>query len=223
MSISSATYHLVHREVQQTGARLVAVSKTRPVAQIRALYELGHRDFGENRVPELLEKQAVLPNDINWHFIGHLQRNKVKYIAPFVHLIHAVDTPQLLREIDKQGRKHQRQIPALLQFHIAEESSKYGLDPAVADSIFTDLDPSELDGVKICGVMGMATNTDHDEQISTEFTLLADTFRHLQQTRFSEVDHFREISMGMSGDYPIALQHGSTLVRVGSLLFAPRV
>jgi len=213
---------MVQREVDNAGATLVAVSKTKPTDQIMELYELGHRDFGENRVAELVEKYEALPKDINWHFIGHLQRNKVKYIAPFVHLIHAVDSPRLLREINKQGLRNERQIPVLLQYHIADEESKYGLNPAQPAEIFNNESPSELKGVAITGVMGMATYTDHDEQIAEEFGQLAETFRSLKQQYFSETAAFKHISMGMSGDYPIALQQGSTMVRIGSLLFGER-
>lgn len=222
MSELAANYQAVNDEVRAAGATLVAVSKTKPIAMIRELYELGHRDFGENRVAELLEKQAALPDDINWHFIGHLQRNKVKAIAPFVHLIHAADSPRLLREIDKQGRANDRAIPVLLQYHIAEEDSKYGLRPDNPDALFTDLTPDELPGVAIHGVMGMATYTDRDEQIAREFDQLTTTFRYLKNKYFPDAPAFRHISMGMSGDYPLALQRGSTMVRVGSLLFGAR-
>lgn len=222
MADLTETYPLIQREVSSAGATLVAVSKTKPMEQIMELYALGHRDFGENRVAELVEKQAALPKDINWHFIGHLQRNKVKAIASFVHLIHAVDSPRLLREINKQGVNNQRKIPVLLQYHIAEESSKYGLDPDHPEAFFADLTPQELPGVIITGVMGMATYTDHDEQIAGEFKQLAETFRFLKNNQFPDATSFSEISMGMSGDYPIALQHGSSLVRVGSLLFGQR-
>lgn len=222
MSELAANYHAVNDEVRAAGATLVAVSKTKPVSMIRELYELGHRDFGENRVAELVEKQATLPNDINWHFIGHLQRNKVKAIAPFIHLIHAVDSPRLLREIDKQGRANDRAIPALLQYHIAEEDSKYGLRPDDPDALFADLRPEDIPGVDIRGVMGMATYTDRDEQIAQEFDRLTTTFRYLKNKYFSGTPAFQQISMGMSGDYPLALQRGSTMVRVGSLLFGSR-
>ena len=222
MADVSENYPMIQREVDNAGATLVAVSKTKPVDQIMELYHLGHRDFGENRVTELVEKYEALPKDINWHFIGHLQRNKVKYIAPFVHLIHAVDSPRLLREINKQGINNERQIPVLLQYHIADEESKYGLNPAQPADIFQDLTPSELKGVAIAGVMGMATYTDQDEQIAEEFGQLAATFRSLKQHFFADAAAFKQISMGMSGDYPIALQQGSTMVRIGSLLFGER-
>ncbi|MEL7160669.1 MAG: YggS family pyridoxal phosphate-dependent enzyme, partial [Bacteroidota bacterium] len=222
MSVNRENYLAVRQEVQSAGARLVAVSKTKPIADIRELYDLGHRDFGENRVTELVDKYEALQKVIRWHFIGHLQRNKVKYLAPFIHLIHAVDSPRLLREIDKRGAAEGRVIPVLLQYHIAEEESKYGLNPDKAAAIFADLDRESLSGVSIVGVMGMATYTDKDEQIVEEFARLRDLYRELKQGRFAQAEDFRELSMGMSGDYPIALQHGSTLVRVGSLLFGAR-
>lgn len=222
MSDLAETYHAIRKETDRAGATLVAVSKQKPVAQIQELYDLGHRDFGENRVDELAEKYATLPKDIRWHFIGHLQRNKVKTIAPFVHLIHAVDSSRLLREIDKQGKATKRSIPVLLQYHIAAEESKYGLDPDAPTDFFTDLPLAELTGVALRGVMGMATYTDHDEQIAGEFDRLAETFRYVKNKYFYDDAAFREISMGMSGDYPLALERGSTLVRVGSLLFGRR-
>lgn len=222
MTDQADTYFAVHQEVTAAGAKLVAVSKTKSQEAIMALYALGQRDFGENRVPELVEKYEALPKDINWHFIGHLQRNKVKYLAPFIHLIHAVDSPRLLREIDKRAAEAGRTIPVLLQYHIAEEESKYGLDPEKATAIFAEADREALSNAQIVGVMGMATYTDKDEQIATEFKQLAEIFKDLKQTRFTDDPDFQEISMGMSGDYPIALQQGSTLVRVGSLLFGPR-
>ncbi len=215
-------YPLIQQEVTKAGAKLVAVSKTKPMEAIMELYRLGHRDFGENRVAELVDKQAQLPKDIRWHFIGHLQRNKVKAIAPFVHLIHAVDSPRLLREIAKQGKNNDRSIPVLLQYHIAAEESKYGLDPNTPTAILTDIAPEELDGITIKGVMGMATYTDVDEQIAAEFDQLAGVYKVLKNSTFKEDVAFSEISMGMSGDYPIALQRGSTMVRVGSLLFGSR-
>lgn len=215
-------YHAIKAETDKAGATLVAVSKTKPIALIQELYDLGHRDFGENRVTELLEKKEALPDDINWHFIGHLQRNKVKAIAPFVHLIHAVDSERLLREIDKQGRANERRIPVLLQYHIAAEESKYGLDPNEPGTLFGSVAINDLTGVSVRGLMGMATYTDNDEQIAGEFDTLTETFRYVGNKFFLGQETFRDISMGMSGDYPIALQRGSTLVRVGSLLFGNR-
>jgi pyridoxal phosphate enzyme (YggS family) len=222
MSTTTATYEKLNAEITQAGARLVAVSKTHPQEKIMELYALGHRDFGENRVAELVEKHAALPKDIRWHFIGHLQRNKVKAIAPFVHLIHAVDSERLLREIDKQGKASDRKIPVLLQFHIAREESKYGLDLPQAEALLIALQDKPVTHASIAGVMGMATYTDDQAQVSAEFKTLAAHFAQLHDHHFQQASDFAEISMGMSGDYPLALAQGSTLVRVGSLLFGKR-
>jgi pyridoxal phosphate enzyme (YggS family) len=222
MAIALDAYERLHAATAGAKARLIAVSKTKPVADIMALYEKGHRDFGENRVPELIEKHGALPKDINWHFIGHLQRNKVKYIAPFVHLIHAVDSLRLLREINKQALNNERTIPVLLQFHIAEEESKYGLTKAGAEEILKAMQTDPLPNVSIQGVMGMATFTDDLDQVRNEFRQLRTEFDQLKQAHFRDLPSFREISMGMSGDYPVALEEGSTMVRVGSMLFGAR-
>ncbi|MCB0644153.1 MAG: YggS family pyridoxal phosphate-dependent enzyme [Phaeodactylibacter sp.] len=203
-------------------AQLVAVSKTKPVEQIQALYDLGQRDFGENRVQELVEKAAVLPPDIRWHLIGHLQTNKVKYIAPFVHLIHSVDSPRLLQEIEKQARQEERQIGCLLQFKIAEEETKYGLELETAVELLESDAFAEYTGVRIEGVMGMATFTEEEEQVRREFKNLSTIFQQLKNRFFADDPAFRTISMGMSGDYPIALEEGSTMVRIGSVLFGVR-
>jgi len=219
MSDRQVTYEAVVKETEAAGAVLVAVSKQRSHQKIMELYDWGQRDFGENRDTELMEKYHALPKDIRWHFIGHLQRNKVKNIAPFVHLIHAADSLRLLREINKQALVADREISALLQFHIAQEESKYGLDRQKASELLKQLQVEPLTNVRIAGVMGMATYTENDEQIAGEFEELSDTFGLLQRQVFYDDEHFKEISMGMSGDYPIALEHGSTLVRVGSLLF----
>ena len=215
-------YGLIKAEVENAKARLVAVSKTHPIKKLQAFYEMGQRDFGENRVQEVVGKYAEMAKDINWHFIGHLQRNKVKEIAPFITLIHAVDSLRLLKEIAKQGRNNERTIDVLLQFHIAEEASKYGLDWSEAEEIMKYVQTESPTGVRIVGVMGMATYTDHDEQIAAEFDQLREFFDRLKAGYFSEETSFKEISMGMSGDYPLALERGSTLVRVGSLLFGSR-
>ena len=203
-------------------AQLVAVSKTKPVEQIQALYDLGQRDFGENRVQELVEKAAVLPPDIRWHLIGHLQTNKVKYIAPFVHLIHSVDSPRLLQEIEKQARQEERQIGCLLQFKIAEEETKYGLELETAVELLESDAFAEYTGVRIEGVMGMATFTEEEEQVRREFKNLSTIFQQLKARFFADNPAFRTISMGMSGDYRIALEEGSTMLRIGSLLFGVR-
>jgi pyridoxal phosphate enzyme (YggS family) len=204
-------------------ATLVAVSKTKPNEDILELYEQGHRDFGENRVQELTNKQEQLPNDIRWHMIGHLQTNKVKYIAPFVHMIHSVDSPKILKEINKQARKAERIIPCLLQFHIAEEDTKYGLDLEEAKALLESATFQEMEHVAVAGVMGMATFTDNKEQVRREFGELKRLFDVLKDKYFPSDERFREISMGMSGDYELALEAGSTMVRIGSLIFGARV
>ena len=217
-----AAYRAINAAVTAAGARLVAVSKTHPVSAIRELYDLGHRDFGENRVPELVEKHNALPKDIRWHFIGHLQRNKVRDVVPFVHLIHAVDSYRLLVEIDKRAETVGRRVSVLLQYHIAQEASKYGLEADTAGELLDKLATTPLPHVRVAGVMGMATYTDDEAQVGREFATLANTFAELRGGAFRDEDAFREISMGMSGDYPLALAHGSTLVRVGSALFGGR-
>lgn len=202
--------------------RLVAVSKTKPNEAILAAYEAGQRIFGENKVQDLTKKYEELPKDIEWHFIGHPQTNKVKYIAPFIHLIHGVDSMKLLKTINKEGAKNQRVVNVLLQFHIAEESTKFGLDLEEAIQI---LDTEEFKGfgnVEVVGVMGMATYTDDVEQIRNEFRVLNNIFNTLKKGYFSDSKSFNEISMGMSEDYPIAIEEGSTLIRVGSKLFGAR-
>ena len=203
-------------------ARLVAVSKTKPVAQILEMYNKGHKIFGENRALELADKYELLPKDIEWHFIGHLQTNKVKYIAPFVSLIHAVDRYKLLKEINKQAQKSGRIIDCLIQFHIAEEQSKFGFDLTDAGAMLNDPMLSSLENIRLCGVMGMATFTDDMQQVRREFQQLKYYFTQLKTQYFPETTHFREISMGMSGDYHIALEEGSTMVRIGTLLFGVR-
>lgn len=203
-------------------AQLVAVSKTHPIAAIQELYDQGQRDFGENKVQEIVEKQEELPPDIRWHFIGHLQTNKVKYITPFVHLIHSVDSEKLLKEIDKRAAADGRTIRCLLEFKIAEEDSKYGLTLADARGLLRSEAYQNMSNVRIAGVMGMATYTDDEAQVRTEFRRLKQIFDMLKQEFFASTPTFKEISMGMSGDYPLALAEGSTLVRIGSLLFGER-
>ncbi len=203
-------------------AGLVAVSKTKPPAQILELYHKGQKVFGENKVQEIVDKFEVLPKDIEWHFIGHLQTNKVKYIAPFVKLIHAVDSLRLLQEIDKQAAKYQRTIPCLLQFKIAAEDSKFGLSPDAAQELLSTTEFAALQHVRVDGVMGMATFTEDVEQVRREFRRLRQIFEQLKAGFFPDKPHFKEVSMGMSDDYQIALEEGSTLVRIGSLLFGAR-
>ncbi len=202
--------------------QLVAVSKTHPPERILALYELGQRAFGENRVQELTAKYEALPKDIEWHLIGHLQTNKVKYIANFVHCIHSIDSLDLLREIDKQAGKHGRVIDCLLQFHIAAEESKFGLSEAEAEALLQAPSYPTLRHVRICGVMGMATFTEDMAQVRREFRQLRGIFDRLKAQYFPQVDFFKEISMGMSGDWEMALEEGSTMIRVGSLIFGAR-
>jgi pyridoxal phosphate enzyme (YggS family) len=201
---------------------LIAVSKTHPIERIMEAYEAGQRDFGENKVQELVEKYEALPKDIRWHMIGHLQSNKVKYIAPFVHLIHGVDSFNLLKEINKQGQKNGRQISCLLQFHIAQEDTKFGLSLEEAKVFLAGPEFSLLDHVRICGVMGMATFTENTTQIRKEFQSLHAIYQQLLSSYFSSNSEFKEISMGMSDDYPIAMEEGSTLIRVGSKIFGRR-
>lgn len=198
---------------------IVVVTKFQDIERIQSLYDVGHCDFGENRVQELMRKQPHLPSDIRWHMIGHLQTNKVKYIAPFIHLIHSVDSLKLLLEIDKQARKCNRIINCLLQFHIADEETKYGLTLNEACSILESNEYKMCEHIRICGVMGMATLTDNYEQIRKEFRSLVHIFKTLKNTYFTHADFFSEISMGMSSDYQIALEEGSTMLRIGSLIF----
>jgi len=203
-------------------ARLVAVSKTKTTEEIMEAYQAGQRIFGENKVQELTEKQPRLPDDIQWHFIGHLQTNKVKYIAPFVHLIHSADSLKLLQAIDREGEKNNRVIKCLLQFHIADEETKFGFDPEEATNTLLSEEFRKLKFTEICGVMGMATFTDREDQVRHEFRSLKQIFGQMKQGFFKDKPGFCEISMGMSGDYPLAIEEGSTMVRIGSLIFGER-
>ena len=201
---------------------LVAVSKTKPNEAILEAYQTGQRIFGENKVQEVCEKQESLPKDIEWHLIGHLQTNKVKFIAPFVSLIHAVDSMKLLVEINKEALKNNRVIDCLLQFYIAEEETKFGLSLEEATVLLTDEIFLNLKNIRIVGVMGMASFTDNTEQIKTEFRTLKNYFEILKSNHFKFNPEFKEISMGMSGDYELAIEEGSTMVRVGSSIFGGR-
>lgn len=202
-------------------ATLIAVSKTKPVADILALYELGHRDFGENYVQELVEKQQKLPSDIRWHFIGHLQSNKVKYIAPFVHLIHGVDSEKLLREINKQGAKNNRTLQVLLQVHIATEETKFGLDEQELTHLLSQQVLAPLSFVRVKGLMGMASFSDDKSLVMQEFAGLKKLFN--QYANLVDSTYEMEIlSMGMSGDFDLAMACGSNMVRIGSLIFGAR-
>ncbi|WP_177604811.1 YggS family pyridoxal phosphate-dependent enzyme [uncultured Phocaeicola sp.] len=202
--------------------RLVAVSKFHPKEAIEAAYTAGQRIFGESKVQELTEKYTALPKDIEWHFIGHLQTNKVKYIAPYIKMIHAVDTYKLLTEIDRQAAKVDRNIACLLEIHIAKEESKYGFTLQSCRDMLKEGSWKELKNITLSGVMGMATNTDDTNQIRQEFKTLHDFFIELKQTYFNEENTFKEISMGMSHDYRLAIEEGSTLIRVGSKIFGER-
>lgn len=205
----------------QGKAKLIAVTKTKPVDMLREAYDAGCRRFGENKVQEMAEKQPELPDDIEWHLIGHLQTNKVKYIAPFVTLIQSVDSLKLLQEINKQAAKYQRVIDCLLQIHIADEESKFGLSADEAEALLTDPALNDLPNVRIIGLMSLATNTDDQEQIRREFRGLKQLFDQLATIQRPMLN-LTELSMGMSGDYRIALEEGSTMVRVGSAIFGSR-
>jgi PLP dependent protein len=209
-------------ELKPADACLVAVSKTKPVEQILEMYQQGQRHFGENIVQELTAKHEQLPKDIRWHLIGHLQTNKVKYVAPFVHLIESVDSFKVLKEIDKQAQKHERVIDCLLEVKIAEEESKYGFSREEVEAMLQSDEFQALSHIRILGLMGIATFTEDEEQVRREFRGLREFFDHLKSTYFAAQDHFRERSMGMSGDYQIALEEGSTMVRIGSLIFGER-
>lgn len=216
---------LINKQLNDSSARLIVVTKTRSIEELKETYAAGAVEFGENRVQEMVEKQAVLPKDILWHQIGHLQTNKVKYIAPFVHLIHSVDSLNLLQEINKQGAKNNRIIHCLLQIFIATEESKFGLDFAEAESLLADPAFAQMQHVRIVGLMGMASFTEDETQIRREFTSLADFFQKLKNNKTgvsTGLVEWTELSMGMSGDYLIAAELGSTLVRVGSAIYGPR-
>lgn len=201
---------------------LVAVTKTRPVQVLEQAYELGLRDFGENRVQEMVEKQALLPADIRWHQIGHLQTNKVKQIAPFVHLIHSVDSLKLLEEINKEAGKQNRMIDCLLQVYIATEESKFGLDEGEITTLLMSESYKSMKNIRICGLMGMATFSDDLTLIRREFAGLKSLFSSLKQKYSNQSASFNVLSMGMSGDYEIAIEEGSTMVRIGTALFGER-
>jgi pyridoxal phosphate enzyme (YggS family) len=201
---------------------LIAVSKTKPVSDLQEAYDSGQRAFGENKVQELVDKFEVLPKDIEWHLIGHLQTNKVKYIAPFVHLIHAVDSSKLLVEINKQAEKNERSIDVLLQFHIAQEETKFGLSLEEAQELIESSAFQSCQNVRVVGVMGMASFVEDEQQVHREFQELKSIFDELHASNFKDASYFKEISMGMSGDYQIAIEEGSTMIRVGSSIFGGR-
>ena len=224
MPVNKEQYIQLKRDLEQKQVTLVAVSKTKPVSDVLELYEMGQRDFGENYVQELLEKQSQLPKDIHWHFIGHLQRNKVKYIAPFVHLIHGIDNLRLLEEINRQGEQIGRVIPGLLQVHISREETKFGLSEEELMELLDRMEKSNalkmLQNVKIQGLMGMASFSDDMELVRSEFARLKTLFDQIMTK--NTASQWDTLSMGMSSDYPTALKEGSTMVRIGSLLFGER-
>jgi pyridoxal phosphate enzyme (YggS family) len=204
------------------GCKLIAVTKTKPLEKIMEAYQEGHRLFGENKVQELVPKFEALPKDIVWHMIGHLQSNKVKYIAPFISMIHSVDSVRLLEEVNKQALRSKRTIPCLLQVHIAEEETKFGFSPQEVFQLLQSGQTLELPNVKICGLMGMATLTEDIDQIRREFRELKKLFDELKSSSLTDGVEMRELSMGMSSDYKIAIEEGSTMIRVGSAIFGER-
>ncbi len=213
------------REIKKSlpaGVKLVAVTKTVSPGIITEVYESGHKVFGENKVQELVQKYEQLPKDIEWHFIGHLQRNKVKFLAPFVSMIHGVDSFRVLKAINREAEKNNRNIPCLLQFHIADESTKFGFSEEEAFDMLDSPEFGALKNVTIAGVMGMATFTEDKKQVRNEFRMLKHIFGTLKKDYFKKNKAFREISMGMSDDYPIAVEEGSTIVRIGSTIFGAR-
>ncbi len=221
MSIKS-NLESVKKSFPNPDCKLIAVSKTKPIQDIQDAYAAGIRDFGENKVQEIQAKQPEMPADTRWHMIGHLQSNKVKYIASFIHLIHGVDSFKLLQEINKQGKKINREIPVLLQIHIAEEESKFGFDRAELEGMLGSKEFAELTHVTIKGLMGMATFTENQDQIRKEFRGLRQLFEELKSKSLPEFVAMEELSMGMSGDYQIAQEEGSTMVRIGSAIFGAR-
>ena len=220
MSVNKQAYEQLIADLGSHHVTLVAVSKTKSVEEIKELYDLGQKDFGENYVQEVTEKQSQLPTDIRWHFIGHLQSNKVKQITPFIHLIQSVDSLKLLQEINKQGKKNDRAIDCLLQVHIAQEETKFGLDEGELNDLLNN-SISQYQNIRICGLMGMASLTDEMEKVKSEFKYLRSIFeKHakLQTSNFK----LQTLSMGMSSDYFIAIEEGSNMVRIGSLIFRAR-
>jgi pyridoxal phosphate enzyme (YggS family) len=217
-----ANLEQVKKSFRNPTCQLIAVSKTKPLSDLQAAYAAGIRDFGENKVQEIQAKQGEMPADTRWHMIGHLQSNKIKYIAPFVHLIHGVDSFKLLLEIDKQGRKIDRIIPVLLQIHISTEESKFGFDQEELEAMICSSEFANLTHVQIMGLMGMATFTEDLGQIRSEFQGLKHLFEALRKRPLPSFVDLKELSMGMSGDYQIAQEEGSTMVRIGSAIFGSR-
>lgn len=223
MGVNKEAYGSLLAAMQPSGATLIAVSKTKPSEDIMQLYALGHRDFGENYVQELVKKQAELPAVIRWHFIGHLQSNKIKMIAPYVHLIHGVDSIKLLEAIDKEGKKINKKINCLLQVHVAKEETKFGFDLTearqAAAMYFLE---KKYPFVQLCGIMGMASFSEDEALLNQEFGALKTLYDEIKTIYGNDANDFNTLSMGMSGDYPLALEYGSNMIRVGSLLFGAR-
>ena len=211
-------YKKILQEAAHYNASLVLVTKTKSVETIMRYYEMGHRDFGENRVQELVPKYEQMPKDIRWHMIGHLQKNKVKYISPFVQLIHSADNFQLLKEIEKRSFQNHRITDVLLEIKIAEEDSKYGLDRSACIQMLDEFKTVNFQNIRICGLMGMATFTGDEDQIRAEFSYLNKLYNELREGYFNGTDHFNILSMGMSGDYHIAMECGSNMLRIGSII-----
>lgn len=201
---------------------LIAVSKTHPAEKVMEAYDTGHRHFGENKVQEMVAKSETMPSDIRWHLIGHLQRNKVKYIAPFVHLIHGVDSLKLLKEINKRAKQNERVIDCLIQVFIAKEDTKFGMDEKEVRTLIASTELQELEHIRVIGLMGMATNTDNTDQIKSEFKGLKQLFEDIKASDTPKHVEMNHLSMGMSGDYKLAIECGSTMVRVGSAIFGAR-
>jgi pyridoxal phosphate enzyme (YggS family) len=220
MSIQLAAYHQLKETTAISNVTLVAVSKLKPASDIQEMYDLGHRDFGENYVQELVDKATQLPKDIRWHFIGHLQSNKVKYLASFVHLIHGIDSEKLLAEVNKQAAKQNRTIACLLQVHIAQEETKFGFDASELNAIAAKIKDNVFPNVSVEGLMGMASFSDDVEKVGSEFDFLKQQFDEMKAMLSSP--SFQTLSMGMSGDYELAIKKGSNMIRVGSLLFGRR-
>ncbi len=218
MAVNLENYKQIISELNKEDVTLIAVSKTKPASDIQLLYDLGQRDFGENYVQELIEKQPLLPEDIRWHFIGHLQSNKVKYIAPFVHLIHGIDSKSLLKEVSKQGIKNNKTIDVLLQMHIAQEETKFGMNEQELEEAMSMIGRGELPGIRAKGLMGMASFTKNIDLVREEFQHLKKCFDEYA----TNIPSISILSMGMSGDYKLALEEGSNMVRIGSLLFGER-
>lgn len=219
MAVYKERYLEIRKELDERAVTLVAVSKIRTAREIKELYDLGHRDFGENYVQELVEKQKLLPTDIRWHFIGHLQKNKIKFIAPFIHLVQGVDSFKLLEAIQKQGAKEGRVIDCLLQVHIAREETKFGFSAKELDELLK-ADLASMSNVRIKGMMGMASFSDDEEQVKREFKTLREIFEKFKSGLSSPDFHI--LSMGMSADYRLAIGEGSNMVRIGSMLFGER-